>query len=151
VEWILNSISIMDTGSIPVWLAVIAVVQVVQLAGIAVAAIVVTRQAAKAAESLASLSAEIRPIIRRTNTVLDDMQDLAGRARRADEAAHAAAERVQTAWTAAKTIARSRLWPVIGAARAAQAVVRAIARRTQRADRDAEDRFTYEGGSHAVE
>jgi hypothetical protein len=142
---------VMDTGSIPVWLAIIAMVQILQLAGIVIAAVVVTRHAARTSETLASLTAEVGPLIRRTNTVLDDVQDLAGRARRADEAAHAAAERVQMAWTAAKTVARSRLWPILGAARAAQAVARAIARRAQPADRDAEHRFTYEGGSHAIE
>jgi len=141
----------MDTGSIPVWLAIIAGVQIIQLAGIVMAFVVMARHAARASDTLASLSAEVRPLIHRTNTVLDEVQDLAGRARRADEAAHAAAERVQTVWTAAKTAVQVRFWPVFGAARAARAVVRAIARRRETSDQEAEHRFTYEGGSHAVE
>ena len=90
-------------------------------------------------------------MLRQTTTVLDDMQDLAARARRADQAAQAVVTRMSTTWTTAKSVARARFWPVLGAARALQAVVHAERRRRDAVDRNAEQRFTYEGGSHAGE
>lgn len=147
----LELITGMDSGAISTWLAVIATVMILQLAGTIVAIVVVARHAARASQVLESLAADARPILSRTAAVLDDVQDLAARARRAEAAAHEVATRVTTTISNARAVVTSRIWPVLGAIRGLQAMTRALRRRADRVDRDAERRFVYEGGSHAVE
>jgi hypothetical protein len=139
-------------SSVSTWLAIIAIVSTLQLLATAFAIFFVIRQANRASATLAALASDAGPVLRRTSAVLDDLQDLAERARRADEAAHAVVDRVNSTWIQARAVVLSRLWPVVGVARGLMAMAGALGRRrTNAIDRNAEQRFTYEGGSHAVE
>ena len=57
--------------------------------------------------------------------------------------------------SAAATVAKRRFWPVVGVLRGVRAIARAMAERRRQSvalmklDQDAQQRFSYEGGSHA--
>jgi len=138
-------------SSASTWLAIIAVMTTLQLAVTIGAIVFVVRQASRASAALDALASEAGPVLRRTNAVLDDLHDLTQRARRADEAAQAVVHRLNSTWTQTRAVVLSRLWPVLGVARGLMAMAGAISRRRNAIDRNADHRFTYEGGSHAVE
>ena len=138
-------------NSVSTWLVIIAIVTTLQLLVTGAAIVILIRQANRASATLAALASEASPILHRTGAVLDDLQDLAERARRADEAAQAVVHRVSSTWTQARAVVLSRIWPVLGVARGLMAMAGAVTRRRNAIDRNAEHRFTYEGGSHAIE
>jgi len=138
-------------SSASTWLAIIAIATTLQLVVTVSAIVYIVRQASRASATLEALASEAGPVLRRTSAVLDDLQDLAERARRADETAQAVVQRVSSTWTLARTAVLTRLWPVVGVARGLMAVAGAMARRRSAIDKNAEHRFTYEGGSHAIE
>jgi len=141
----------MDLGTTNVWLATIAIVSVLQFAMIAAIGIFMWRQVARATAAFDELSRAAQPVITRTTAVLDDMRDLAERARKAEASAEAAVDRVAATWTHAKDVARARVWPVIGLVRGFRAAAAALKKPRTGIDQDAESRFVYEGGTHATD
>lgn len=131
------------------WLALLVVVNLVEVAGMIAIAVLVWRETARASLAIEALAKEVRPLLHRTNAVLDDMQDLAARVRRAEASWQVTASRLNETWERAKTIARWRLWPGLALVKGVRAVAAALRRRQPDDDRDADSRFVYEGGIHA--
>lgn len=146
----MNLKSIMDsTGTF--WLGVIGVVLTLQMIGMAIGIVVLVRWTRQTQAVLDSMASEARPLLRQTAEFLDEMHHVTTKLRELEASAAVAAHRVNQTWTVATSAVRLKLWPVLGAARAAQAVIKALRRRSERLDRQAEQRFVYEGGSHASE
>ena len=132
------------------WLAVIATVLVLDSVLIIAATIVWVRLCERAVTAMVSYERErLVPAIRRASVLADELLDMLGRVRAADNAARHALAR--TSGHAAQVVSqvRSELWPVIGLGRGIRAAFAALRRHRSRGrdlDAEAEDRFVYEGG-----
>jgi uncharacterized protein YoxC len=122
------------------WLAVIAVAVVVQTVLLIAGAIVGWRALRSTAETLerleerhlTPLSARVHEVSARVQVVADDVQEVMGRVRRADDAVRAQLSRFDGVATAANVAGHaigSKVWPVVGLSRAVGAALRAFASR----------------------
>jgi hypothetical protein len=160
----------MDSSSIALWLAIIAVATAVQSLVVLVGAFVLARRVRQAEAAFWSVTTDLRervertsavveklaveaqPVMARTSQALDDLSDLAKRARRAEADVRATIGRASIGLDFAKAAVTARAWPVVGLAKGLAAGLRVVrSRRTARARRDdaqAVARFVNEGGLH---
>ena len=119
------------------WLAVMAIAIVVQTLLMIGVAIVAWQALAKAtgalkeleARHLAPLSARLEVVSTRVTEVADDVQEVIGRVRRADDAVRTQLDRLDTAAHIAGHAIGAKVWPVVGLSRAVGAALRAFAAR----------------------
>lgn len=145
----------MDLQWTNVWLGIIAIVTLLQFLGVCAVGLMVFRRLDKAEKLIDGFVADVRPLLRRTATALDDAADMADRVRRAETSIREGIDRVSVGIDRAKAIALTRFWPALGIARGLRAAAVAIrnARATKARDRKldamAESRFVDEGGTYA--
>jgi hypothetical protein len=116
-----------DLGPTNTWLAVLAIASALQTAmllGAAIALFVAYRKTAAAVERLEQR--HLAPISARLSLVVDDIQDMTARARRVDDVVRAKLEGVEGVVREAGHLVGGRLWPIVGAARAVSAGLRAF-------------------------
>jgi hypothetical protein len=122
-----SSPAVTDPNAITVWLALIAVASLLQVAllfGTAIAGLVVYRRASLALDALQRQTLD--PVVQRVTTVLEDVHDVAGRVRAADDQVRGAMSRTAGRMGKATWILGAKLWPVVGVARGLWAVVDAL-------------------------
>jgi hypothetical protein len=125
----------MDTTN--TWLAVMAIAIVVQtllLMGIAIVAWQALGKATEAmkdleARHLAPLNARITAVSTRVTEVAEDVQEVIGRVRRADDAVRAQLDRFDSAAHVAGHAIGAKVWPVVGLSRAIGAALKAFTAR----------------------
>ncbi len=124
-----------DTSAITLWLAIIAVaslVQVAMIAGAALGALIIYRRTTLAIELLRQ--EQLQPLVQRLNTVLDDLHDVAGRVKSADDqmrdVVSRTADRVghATALVGA-ALAGGKFLPLLGVLRGVWAVIGSVRNR----------------------
>ena len=119
------------------WLAVMAIAIVVQtllMIGVAVIALQALGKATEAVKALeanhiAPLSARLTAVSTRVTEVADDVQEVIGRVRRADDAVRAQLGRLDSAAHVAGHAIGTKVWPVVGLSRAVGAAFRAFTAR----------------------
>ena len=120
------------------WLAVMAIAIVVQtllMIGFAVVAWQALGRATQAmkeleARHLGPLSARLTAVTVRVTEVADDVQEVIGRVRRADDAVRAQFDRLDSVAHVAGHAIGSKVWPVVGLSRAIGAALRAFTARS---------------------
>jgi hypothetical protein len=125
----------MDTTN--TWLAVMAIAIVVQTLLMIGVAIVAWQALGKATEAmkdlearhLAPLNARITAVSTRVTEVAEDVQEVIGRVRRADDAVRAQLARFDSAAHVAGHAIGAKVWPVVGLSRAIGAALKAITAR----------------------
>jgi hypothetical protein len=125
----------MDTTN--TWLAVMAIAIVVQTLltmGIAIVAWQALGKATEAmkdleARHLAPLNARITAVSTRVTEVAEDVQEVIGRVRRADDAVRAQLDRFDSAAHVAGHAIGAKVWPVVGLSRAIGAALKAFTAR----------------------
>jgi hypothetical protein len=125
----------MDTTN--TWLAVMAIAIVVQtllLMGIAIVAWQALGKATEAMKDLeachlAPLNARITAVSTRVTEVAEDVQEVIGRVRRADDAVRAQLDRFDSAAHVAGHAIGAKVWPVVGLSRAIGAALKAFTAR----------------------
>jgi hypothetical protein len=159
----------MDTSTTHVWLAIIALSTLVQAAVVLIGAVVVVTRLTRAEAAMNAVTvalgermarvetlihaaiADIKPVTARVSTALDDMADLADRARHAEAEIRAGLGRISMGVGFARTALIARSWPALGLVKGLAAGLRTIrARRVARERQDAMAvaRFVDEGGAH---
>ena len=146
-----------DLGTTNSWLAVIAVASLVQSLVIIGLVVAMFRLLRKTESAIADLKREyVEPISARANKVIGEVEDALARFRSMDDRVSGALHRTTEGLSAVATVARRRFWPVVGAVRGLRAIAKAISDRRRQSvalvklDQDAQQRFSYEGGtSHA--
>jgi uncharacterized protein YoxC len=145
-----------DLGTTNAWLAVIAIASLVQSLVIIGLLVVVFRLVRRTESAVADVRREyLDPITTRTNKVIDEVEDALARFRTMDDRVNGALHKTSEGLSAVAGVAQRRFWPVVGVFRGLRAIAGAIAdRRRQSAalvnlDQDEQQRFSYEGGSHA--
>ena len=146
-----------DLSTTNSWLAVIAIASLVQslvIIGLVVAVFRLLRRTESAVEEVKREYLE--PIATRTNKVIGEVEDALARFRSIDDRVSGAIHKTSEGLSAVATVAKRRFWPVVGVLRGVRAVARAVADRRRQSealmklDQDAQQRFSYEGGtSHA--
>ena len=146
-----------DLGTTNTWLAIIAISTLVQslvIIGLIVALVRVVRRTESAITDLKREYME--PMTARANKVIGDVEDALARFRAMDDRVSGAINRTTEGLGVVATVARRRLWPVVGVMRGIRAIAGAISDRRRQTkalvklDQDAQQRFSYEGGiSHA--
>jgi hypothetical protein len=113
-------------GSTNIWLAMIAVSAVAQLI-ITLATVALAYRAYRRATAVADEFERdhLRPLALKTHALLDDLQDMAARARTMDDAVRARIGDVESALHSTRNLVQGRLWPVLGVVRALRAGVEA--------------------------
>jgi hypothetical protein len=125
----------MDTTN--TWLAVMAIAIVVQTLLMIGVAIVAWQALGKATEAmkdlearhLAPLNARITAVSTRVTEVAEDVQEVIGRVRRADDAVRAQLDRFDSVAHVAGHAIGAKVWPVVGLSRAIGAALKAITAR----------------------
>lgn len=133
-----------ESGTITVWLAVIAIasaLQVLMLIGAAVMLLVLKHRVTTALEQFEQR--QLTPIVSRVNATIDDVQQVVRRVHAADDdIRHALSRATGTAGRAATAVA-TRFWPVVGIGRGLVAAAQLLrqpkgsARRDENATRSA--------------
>lgn len=119
-----------DLGSTNVWLAILAVSSLAQLLVVAAVAIAAWRAYVRAAAAADELERDhLRPLALKAHALIDDLQDMAARARTVDDAVRARIEDVESALHSTRRVVLERFWPVLGVARALRAGLGAWTRR----------------------
>ena len=119
-----------DTNAITVWLAVIAVaslLQVTLLIGAAIAGWIAYRRATDALNTLHRQMLE--PVVQRVTTALEDVHDVAGRVRAADDQLRAGLSKTANRAGQAAWLVGAKVWPVLGVARGVWAAVESLRHR----------------------
>ena len=146
-----------DLATTNAWLAVIAIASLVQslvIIGLVVAVFRLVRRTESAVEEVKREYLE--PIATRTNKVIGEVEDALARFRSMDDRVSGAINRTSEGLSAAAGVAKRRFWPVVGAVRGLRAIAGAIAERRRQSaaltklDQDAQQRFSYEGGTSHV-
>jgi len=145
-----------DLGTTNSWLAVIAIASLVQSLVIIGLVVAMFRILRKTESAIADLKREyVEPLSTRANKVIGEVEDALARFRSMDDRVSGALHRTTEGLSAVATVARRRFWPVVGAVRGLRAIAKAIGDRRRQSvalvklDQDAQQRFSYEGGSHA--
>lgn len=145
-----------DLGTTNAWLAVIAIASLVQSFVIIGLLVMVFRLVRRTESAVAEVKREyLEPITTRTNKVIGEVEDALARFRSMDDRVSGAIHRTSEGLSAVAGVARRRFWPVVGVVRGIRAIAGAIADRRRQTvalvklDQDAQQRFSYEGGSHA--
>jgi hypothetical protein len=143
-----------DTGSITVWLAIIAIaslVQVLILLGAAIVALRVYRRTTAALEVFQR--EEIKPMLTRVHSTLDEVHDVMARVRDVDETVRRRLSHTTERASQAASRVRSGLWPIVGLGRGVWAALASFRRRQPMRPMDTaegEARFAYQGGTSHV-
>jgi len=120
-----------DLDTTNTWLAILAIASALQTAlflGGALALFLAYRKTTAAIERLEER--HLAPISARVSLMMDDIQDMTARARRVDDVVRAKVHGVENVVREAGHLVGGRLWPVIGAARALRAGLRAFSSNT---------------------
>jgi hypothetical protein len=116
-----------DLGPTNTWLAVLAIASALQTALLLGAVFALFRAYRKTAAAVERLEERhLAPISARLSLVVDDIQDMTARARRVDDVVRAKLEGVEGVVREAGHLVGGRLWPIVGAARAVSAGLRAF-------------------------
>jgi hypothetical protein len=142
-----------DLGTTNVWLALIAIASLIQSA-ILVAVLVGALRFYRRTESrIDELKRDVlEPMQARANRVMGEMEDVMARVRAMDDRVTNVVTRTTDGLGLVATVARRKLWPVVGLVRGVRAVLGALAdkRRQTKAlvnlNEDEKQRFSYEGG-----
>jgi hypothetical protein len=146
-----------DLATTNAWLAVIAIASLVQslvIIGLVVAVFRLVRRTESAVEEVKREYLE--PIATRTNKVIGEVEDALARFRSMDDRVSGAINRTSEGLSVVAGVAKRRFWPVVGAVRGLRAIAGAIAERRRQSaaltklDQDAQQRFSYEGGTSHV-
>ena len=145
-----------DLGTTNAWLAVIAIASLVQSFVIIGLLVMVFRLVQRTESAVADVKREyLEPIATRTNKVIGEVEDALARFRSMDDRVSGAIHKTSEGLSAVAGVAKRRFWPVVGVVRGIRAIAGAIADRRRQTvalvklDQDAQQRFSYEGGSHA--
>ena len=112
------------------WLAMIAVSCLAQLVVTITMAVLAWRAYVRAAAAADELERDhFRPLALKAHALIDDLQDMAARARTVDDAVRARMEDVESALHSTKEMVLGRFWPVFGVIRALRAGAGAWSRR----------------------
>jgi hypothetical protein len=149
-------VRVADPSHLSLWLGIIAIatsLQVLMLIGAGIIGLRLYRQASGAIELFQR--EQLTPIVTRVNTALDDVHEVMGRVKTADENVRRVIERTGERAGQAATRVRAGFWPVVGLGRGVWAAMQAFSRRRHRfpgrlAGSDGEARFAYEGGTYHV-
>lgn len=138
------------------WLAVIAIASLVQSLVIIGLAVALLRLYRRTESAIAELKRDyVEPMAARANRVIGDVEDALARFRAMDERVSGALHKTTDGLTAAADAARRRFWPIVGVVRGLRAIAGAIGDRRRQSvskvklQQDEQQRFSYEGGSHA--
>ena len=145
-----------DLGTTNAWLAVIAIASLVQSLVIIGLLVMVVRLVRRTESAVADVKREyLEPIATKTNKVIGEVEDALARFRSMDDRVSGAIHKTSEGLSAVASVAKRRFWPVVGVVRGIRAIAGAIADRRRQTvalvklDQDAQQRFSYEGGSHA--
>jgi hypothetical protein len=145
------------------WLGIIAIVSALQFLGLVTVALaivlkvrrieaMVEARALRLERATEDALKDLRPVLRKTTAVLDDLSDLAARVRRIDTSVSATVTGVSAGLRGAGQAVLSNLWPAAGVLHAVAAGTRKLRerRRRERLQQDAKDLsgFVNEGGTH---
>ena len=120
-----------DLQTTNTWLAILAVagaLQTLLLIATAVGLFQLYRRTASALQAFEQR--HLAPISARAVLIMDDVQDVAARARHLDDAVRAKVHGLDTAARVARDVVADRIWPLVGFARAVQVGVRAFTKKT---------------------
>lgn len=119
----------MDNSHLAVWLAIIAIASAVQTLLFVGAAIGGLRLYRDVTKSLAALNARLVPTIEGVDAAVEDLRDVMGRVRTADDQVRRAMTRTTQVAGHAAALLRSDLWPLVGLGRGVWAAVSAFKQR----------------------
>ena len=126
----MSAVTDVELASANLWLAMIAVSSLAQLVVTISMAVVAWRAYVRAAAAADELERDhLRPLALKTHALIDDLQDMAARARTVDDAVRARIEDVESALHSTKEMVLGRFWPVFGVIRALRAGAGAWSRR----------------------
>jgi hypothetical protein len=118
----MSAVTDVELASANLWLAMIAVSSVAQLVVTISMAVVAWRAYVRTAAVVNELERDhLRPLALKTHALIDDLQDMAARARTVDDAVRARIEDVESALHSTGAMVRGRFWPVFGVLRALRA------------------------------
>ena len=126
----MSAVTDVELASANLWLAMIAVSSLAQLVVTISMAVVAWRAYVRVAAAADELERDhLRPLALKTHALIDDLQDMAARARTVDDAVRARIEDVESALHSTKEMVVGRFWPVFGVIRALRAGAGAWSRR----------------------
>ena len=112
------------------WLAMMALSSLAQLVITITVVVLAWRAYVRAADAVDELERDhLRPLALKAHALIDDLQDMAARARTVDDAVRSRIEDVESALHSTKEIVLGRFWPVFGVIRALRAGAGAWSRR----------------------
>jgi len=118
----MSAVTDVELASANLWLAVIAVSSLAQLVVTISMAVAAWRAYVRAAAAADELERDhLRPLALKTHALIDDLQDMAARARTVDDAVRARIEDVESALHSTRAMVLGRFWPVFGVLRALRA------------------------------
>jgi hypothetical protein len=118
----MSAMTDVELTSANLWLATIAVSCLAQLVVTTTVAVVAWRAYVRAAAAADELERDhLRPLALKTHALIDDLQDMAARARTVDDAVRARIEDVESALHSTRALVLGRFWPVFGVLRALRA------------------------------
>jgi hypothetical protein len=119
-----------DLQTTNTWLAIAAIAIAIQTLVLLVASLICLRLYRKVEGTLENLETRyVAPAEVRFAALMDDLQDMTARARRIDDTMRAKLADIGGAADVAKAAVVSRVWPLIGIARAVDAGLRALSHR----------------------
>jgi hypothetical protein len=119
-----------DLQTTNTWLAIAAIAIAIQTLVLLVASLICLRLYRKVEGTLENLETRyVAPAEVRFAALMDDLQDMTARARRIDDTMRAKLADIGGAADVAKAAVVSRVWPIIGIARAVDAGLRALSHR----------------------
>jgi hypothetical protein len=126
----MTAVTDVELTSMNFWLAIIAVSCLTQLVVTITMAVLAWRAYVRAAAAADELERDhLRPLALKAHALIDDLQDMAARARTVDDAVRARMEDVESALHSTKEMVLGRFWPVFGVIRALRAGAGAWSRR----------------------
>jgi hypothetical protein len=126
----MSAVTDVELTSANLWLAIIAVSSLAQLVLTITVAVAAWRAYVRAAAVVDELERDhLRPLALKAHALIDDLQDMAARARTVDDAVRARIEDVESALHSTKAMVLGRFWPVVGVIRALRAGAGAWSRR----------------------
>lgn len=149
--------SVTDLGTTNTWLALIALASMIQTLVVVGLLVGAYRFYRRTEDRIDRIQREhVAPVAARAHAVLDKVEDVMDRLRSIDDRVERALARAGDRLGLVTAVARRKFWPVVGLVRglrigwATFTERRPESGRTTQADREADRRFTYEGGtSHA--
>jgi len=142
-----------DLGTTNVWLALIAIASLIQSAILVAVLIGAVRFYRRTENRIDELKRDvIEPMQARANKVMGEMEDVMARVRAMDDRVTNVVTRTTDGLGLVATVARRKLWPVLGLVRGVRAAFGALSDRRRQTkalvklNDDEKQRFSYEGG-----